>query len=201
MSRLSYRQYQRRTLLAITLYTAFMLVVWPSVHTIGSLPLKILLALAPLLPMFYVLAQLARLIRDSDELEQRTHLIGLGVATGVTAALSLLGGFLSIAQVLPLDGSVLIWVFPLMMACYGVTRWYVARTYGHDTACAEEGGFAPAGRLLLLALITGVAAVYGWRHDWDSFRIGLLCGMAGASALLGLLLGFVRWRSREQSGE
>jgi hypothetical protein len=196
MSRLTYRQYQRRTLFAITLYTVFMLSVWPIVHTVGSLPLKILLALAPLIPMFYVLAQLARLIRDSDELEQRTHLIALGVATGVTAALSLLGGFLSIAQVLPLDGSVLIWVFPLMMASYGITRWYVARAYGHDVACAGESGLAPAGRLLLLALITGVAALYAWRHDWDSFRTGLLCGMAGASAVLGLLLGMARWRSR-----
>ena len=198
MPRLSYRQYQRRNLLAITLYTVFMLSVWPIVHTVSSLPLKVLLALAPLLPMFYVLALMARRIRDSDELEQRTHLIGLGVATGVTAALSLLGGFLSIAQVLPLDGSVLIWVFPLMMVCYSATRWYVARGYGHDTACAGEDRSTRAGHLLLLALITGVAAVYGWRHGWDSFRIGLLCGMAAVLALAGLLLGLRLWRVRGQ---
>lgn len=201
MPRLSYRQYQRRNLLAITLYTVFMLSVWPIVHTVSSLPLKVLLALAPLLPMFYVLALMARRIRDSDELEQRTHLIGLGVATGVTAALSLLGGFLSIAQVLPLDGSVLIWAFPLMMVCYGVTRWYVARGYGHDTACASEDRYTRAGHLLLLALITGVAAVYGWRHGWDSFRISLLCGIAAVLALAGLLLGAGLWRGRGQADD
>lgn len=201
MPRLSYRQYQRRTLLAITLYTVFMLTVWPMVHTVGSLPLKVLLALAPVLPMFYVLAQMARRIRDSDELEQRTHLIGLGVATGVTAALSLLGGFLSIAQVLPLDGSVLIWVFPLMMVSYGVARWFVARSYGHDTACTGGDGLTRVGQLLLLALITGVVAIYAWRQGWEDFRVGLLLGMAATLALAGLFLGVGRWRARGQADD
>lgn len=196
MARLSHTQYARRSMAAMALYTAFMLSVWPMVHTVASLPLRVALAVAPLLPMFYVLAQMARRIRDSDELEQRTHLIGLGVATGVTAALSLLGGFLSIARVLPLDGSVLIWVFPLMVSCYGVTRWYVARSYGHDIACANERGLSPAARALLVAVIAGAAAAYGWQHGWDSFRLGMLCGMAGASLLGGLFLAAVRWRSR-----
>jgi hypothetical protein len=195
MSRLSYRQYQQRGLLAISLYTAFMLLIWPLVPTVGSLPLKVLLALAPLVPMFYVLAQIARRIRDSDELEQRTHLIALGVSTGVTAALSLLGGFLCIAKVLPFDGSVLIWIFPLMVTCYGITRWYVSRVYG-ATGCAQDGGVTRGARLLLLGMITTVAAVYGWRHDWDSFRVGLLSGIAAPSLVSGMLITFGRSRGR-----
>ncbi|MHA6206139.1 hypothetical protein ACXU4B_17060 [Dyella soli] len=196
MARLSYRQYQQRTLVAMAAYTAFMLLVWPAVRSAPSLPLKVLLALAPLVPMFYVLALLARRIRDSDELEQRTHLIALSVATGITAALSLLGGFLCIAGVVPIDGSVLIWVFPLMMFSYGGTRWYVSRAYGGDAGCADEGGMTRAARALWLGLITAVAALYGWRQGWDSFRVGLLAGMAAAFLLGGVLAAVVRWRTR-----
>ena len=106
MPRFQYKHYQRRLMLAMTGYVGFMLLVWPLARTVTSLPLKVLLALAPVLPMFYVIWLMARRIRDSDELEQRTHLIALGVATAAVGALSLVGGFLASAQVVQLDGSI-----------------------------------------------------------------------------------------------
>ncbi len=193
MARLSYRQYQQRTLLAMVLYTVFMLSVWPAVRTASSLPIKVLLSLAPLVPMFYVLVLMARRIRDSDELEQRTHLIALGVATGITAALSLLGGFLCIGGVVPLDGSVLIWVFPLMMVSYAATRSHVGRSYGLDTSCADEDRLTRAASFLLLGVIMAAAAFYIWRAGWDSFRVGLLVGMA-AALLVGGAWSFIAGR-------
>lgn len=201
MARLNYGQYQRRLLVAMALYTGFMLLVWPAVPTIANLPLKVLLALAPLVPMFYVLALLARRIRDSDELEQRTHLIALGVSTGVTAALSLLGGFLCIAHLVPLDGSVLIWVFPLMMICYGTTRWYVGRAYGLDTSCDDGDRTRSALHFVWLGVIMAVAAVYGWRHHWDDFRVGLLAGVACGLLLGGVVKGVLRKRSWQHADE
>lgn len=201
MARLNYRQYRQRMLAAMALYTGFMLLVWPAVPTMASLPLKALLALTPLVPMFYVLALLARRIRDSDELEQRTHLIALGVSTGVTAALSLLGGFLCIAHLVALDGSVLIWVFPVMMICYGATRWYVGRAYGLDTGCDEGDRATGAQYFVLLGIIMAVAAAYGWRHGWDDFRVGLLTGMAGALLLGGALKGLLRKRAWRHADE
>ncbi|WP_266183688.1 hypothetical protein [Dyella humicola] len=199
MPRLNYRRYQQRMLAAMAFYTGFMLLVWPSVRTVTGLPLKISLALAPLVPMFYVLMLLAQRIRDSDELEQRTHLIALGVSTGVTAALSLLGGFLCIAHLVPLDGSVLIWVFPLMMICYGASRWYVGRAYGLDTGCDGGERVASALRLMLLGAIVAVAAAYGWRHGWDDFRVGLLTGVGSGLLLGGMVKGVLRKRAAERS--
>lgn len=192
MARLSSKQYERRTLVAMAAYTVFMLWGWPVIRTIGSVPLKLLLALAPLAPMFYVLALMAQRIRDSDELEQRTHLVALGVATGVTAALSLAGGFLSIAGLVVLDGSVLIWVFPLMMATYGMARWQVGRRYGGGVGCDDDRP-GRAVRFLWLGGVIALVAGYGWLRHWDDFKVGMLCGL-GVSLLLAAALMALRRR-------
>lgn len=200
MARLSARQYQWRLLVTMMVYVGAMLLVWPAARSAARLPLKVVLAIAPLLPMFYALTLMARRIRDSDELEQRTHLIALGVATGLTAALSLLGGFLSAAGVLPLDGSILIWVFPFMMVCYGATRAHLTRTYGGEFGCDDGSHRAVALRLLLLAAMAGAVALYGWRHGWDDFRLGLACGTLVGLVLVALLKGLARRPPKEQAG-
>ncbi|MFC4525846.1 hypothetical protein ISN76_01200 [Dyella halodurans] len=198
MSRLNDQRYRQRLLAAMAFYMGVMLLAWPYVRTVSGLPLKISLALAPLVPMFYVLMLLARRIRDSDELEQRTHLIALGVSSGVTAALSLLGGFLCSAHLVPLDGAVLIWVFPLMMICYSVTRWHVGRAYGLDVYCDDDNPITGALRFALLGAFAAITAAYGWRHGWDDFRVGLLAGLAGGLLLGGVVKGVMRERGAER---
>lgn len=200
MPRLSHKQYQRRSLLAMTAYVAVMLGVWPLVRTAAGLPLKVLLALAPVLPMLYVTALLARRIRDSDELEQRTHLIALGVATGVVGALSMIGGFLATAQVWHLDGTILIWVFPVLMFCYGITRWWVARRYGASLSCDGESRVPLYVRFLLMAIVMGAVA-WWFRRSLDDGSLGTLCGMAAGLAMLGVAFGIARWHRRWHQGE
>lgn len=195
MPRFQYKHYQRHLMSAMTVYVGFMLLVWPLARTVTSLPLKVLLALAPVLPMFYVIWLMARRIRDSDELEQRTHLIALGVATAVVGALSLVGGFLASAHVVQLDGSILIWVFPVMMLSYGATRWWVARRYGVSLACSDESGVPMYLRFLLVAIAIAAIGAVCWSSLDDGSR-GLLCGMAGAFALLAVVLGIARWHAR-----
>jgi hypothetical protein len=200
MPRLSHKQYQRQSMLAMIAYVAVMLGVWPLVRTVTGLPLKVLLALAPVLPMLYMIALMARRIRDSDELEQRTHLIALGAATGVVGALSMIGGFLASAQVWSMDGTILIWVFPALLCCYGVTRAWVARRYGVSLSCDEESRVPLYQRFLLMAVMVGVAA--WWFHrSLDDRRLGLLCGMAAGFAVLGLIFGIARWRRRHHAEE
>ncbi|HEY8682402.1 MAG TPA: hypothetical protein VIM06_04465 [Rhodanobacter sp.] len=200
MPRLSNKQYQRQSMLAMAAYVAVMLGVWPLVRTVTGVPLKVLLALAPVLPMLYVIALMARRIRDSDELEQRMHLIALGVATGLVGALSMIGGFLASAQVWHLDGAILIWVFPALMFCYGITRWWVARRYGVSLACDGESRVPLHLRFLLMAIVTGVAA-WWFRRSPDDRSLGMLCGMAAGFAVLGVVLGIVHWRRRQHHGE
>jgi hypothetical protein len=199
MPRLSHKQYQRQSMLAMTAYVAVMLGVWPLVRTVTGLPLKVLLALAPVLPMLYMIALMARRIRDSDELEQRTHLIALGAATGLVGALSIIGGFLASAQVWRVDGTILIWVFPALMFGYGITRWWVASRYGVSLSCEDESRVPLYQRFLLMAVVLGVAA-WWFRRSLDDRGLGTLCGIAAGFAALGLMVGIARWRRRHRHG-
>ncbi|WP_426701125.1 hypothetical protein ACPPVV_17410 [Rhodanobacter sp. Col0626] len=199
MPRFRYKHYQQRLMLAMTVYVAFMLLVWPLVRTTTSVPLKLLLALAPVVPMLYVIGLMVRRIRDSDELEQRTHLIALGVATAVVGTLSLVGGFLASAQVLQMDGSILIWVFPLLMFCYGTTRWWVAQRYGISLSCSDENGVPMYLRFLLVAIVMAAIAAVCWRSLDDGGR-GVLCGMSSSFVLIAAALAAARRHARRHQG-
>jgi hypothetical protein len=198
MSRLSEKQYTSRVLVAMVFYTGFMLLAWPLVRTTTSVPLKVCLALAPVVPMLYVIGLMFRRIRESDELEQRMHLVGLGVATALVGALSLIGGFLSAAGLLKLDGSVLIWVFPITVICYGFTRWWVSRRYGAEAACDDDAA-VPRYIWFLLGGCIGLAMAWFCRHSLDDTSLGFLCGAGAGFLCMGLAGGFARWQRRRQS--
>jgi hypothetical protein len=199
MKRLTERQYQRRASATMVLYVVAMLVVWPLAKGAPQLWLKALLTLVPALPMLYVIALLARRIADSDELEQRTHLVALGVATGLTGALSLVAGLLAASGAVTLDGTVLIWVFPLMTMVYGITRWWVmTRRYGGSMACDGSAGWweMPSRLLLAAALLALVVLVVWWRGRLDAFNAGALSGMIVSLVGLAALSAWRGWRRR-----
>jgi hypothetical protein len=200
MPQFSQKQYEGRVLVAMALYTLCMLVEWPLVRTAASLPLKCLLALVPVLPMIYVIVLMARRIRDSDELERQMHLIGLGISTALVGAASLVGGFLSIANVLKLDGSILIWVFPGLMFCYGLARWQVARRYGMGAFCESDAG---AAKYALFVLAGGALLLVAWlgRAGLDDVRMGFLCGAGTGLMALGAAFFVVQRRRRARGGE
>ena len=200
MPRFSQKQYEGRVLVAMALYTLCMLVEWPLVRTVVTLPLKCLLALVPVLPMIYVIVLMARRIRESDELERQMHLIGLGISTAVVGAASLIGGFLSVANVLKLDGSILIWVFPGLMFCYGLARWQVARRYGAGAFCESDAGSA---KYALFVLAGGVLLLVAWlgRAHLDDVRLGFLCGVGMGLMALGAAFFIAQRRRRARGGE
>lgn len=198
MSRLFNRQYQWQTMLAMTVYVAVLLLVWPLARTVDSLLLKLLFALTPMVPMLYLFVLMARRIRDSDELEQRMHLIALGVASVVVGALSLVGGFLAAAHVLKLDGSILIWVFPVMLASYGMARSIVVRRYGGDMFACEEAGLSMHVRALLVGLLMAGIALFAYLKR-DERAWGMLAGMACVFVVVGVARWIGQWRKRAAS--
>jgi hypothetical protein len=129
MSRYTQTQYRRHMLVLMAIYVGLMLFAWPYVHT-ASLPLRLALALAPVLPVVAVIVLMAKRVMHSDELEQRVHMVALSVATGLVGVLSLLGGFLCAAGLLAFSGDVLVWVVPLLCVAYGGMRWWLGRRYG-----------------------------------------------------------------------
>lgn len=127
MARLSKRRYNLEVAALMLVYVALMVFEWPLVAEAGGPALRILLALLPAVPVVAVIALAARLVMHGDELEQRLHLIALGVAVGVVSAASIVGGFLAIARVWAVGGDILIWIFPALCAVYGVARIALAR--------------------------------------------------------------------------
>jgi hypothetical protein len=201
MPRFNETRYRRQLSVAMVVYMAAMLLVWPLSRTAASVPLKVLLAVVPVLPMPYVIALMARRIGASDEFEQRVHLVALGAATALLGALSLVGGFLAAAGVLALDGSILIWVFPVTMFGYGAARWWLlVRHYGGSASCEGSLGW----RLLLLAaLALRVLGVAWWHGRLGAFEAGLLAGLlVGLVPAVLVMLAILLWRRlRRASGQ
>lgn len=195
MSRLNQKRYEWQVMAAMAIYVAVLLLVWPMARTATYVPVKWLLALAPVLPMLCLIVLMARRIRDSDELEQRTHLVALGASTAVVGALSLIGGFLATAKVLALDGTILIWVFPAIMACYGVTRWWAVRHYGGNLSCDADSGIPTYGRLIMMAVMMGAVGMFSYFRN-DAQTAGIFVGMAAAFTLFAVIKGVGYWRRR-----
>ncbi|HEX7732637.1 MAG TPA: hypothetical protein VF415_08320 [Rhodanobacter sp.] len=191
MPRLTNKRYQQQLMLTMAVYMVVLLAASSLVHAVASLPLKALLAVAPVLPMLYVIALIWRRIRDSDELEQRMHLVALGVAAALVSALSMVGGFLAADGVLDLGGSVLIWVFPVLMFGYGTASRWVARHYGMDSMCAGEGAEWLPWYFLGIGVLMGLFALYQWwRHDGH--------GTAAFAFTACLFVAMAAWARRRQ---
>ena len=124
MTRFSNKQYGRRVDVAMAIYVVLLLTLLPYAALRRICRCRLLYALLPLVPMFYVIWLMAKRIWQSDELEQRLHLIGLGVATAVVAVFSLVSGFLARRQsaVTGSAAMILIWIFPILMLVYGAVR-------------------------------------------------------------------------------
>lgn len=197
MRRLSARQYQRQVAVTMALYVAAMLVVWPMAKAAPDLWEKAALTLVPALPMLYVVGLMAWKIATSDELEQRTHLIALGAATAITASSSLVGGLLATSGALRLDGTILLWVFPVIMFSYGITHWLVTRRYGGSFGCDDAQGGATPLYLLAVAALLAIATLVGWwRGRMDDFTLGLMSGTVVGFVVLAAVVAWHRWRRR-----
>ena len=198
MSRSIHQRYQREFWPAMAAYMAIMFLLWPLLPQVHNELLKIALAVLPVLPVLFVVRAMVRLVLGSDELEQRIHLIGLAIAATVVSTLSLVGGFLAAADVIKLDGAILIWVWPILVVVYAAGRGWASRRYGGDVMC--NSGIAWHWRVLLAALVFAAIAGLG-RHQLLDYQLGMLCGMSVALAAWALVLGVLHWRKRRHGGD
>ena len=188
-----HQRYAREFWPAMAAYVAVMFLLWPLLPQVHSEWLKIALALLPVVPVLFAVRAMVRLVLGSDELEQRIHLIGLAIAATVVSTLSMAGGFLTAANVIKLDGSILLWVWPTLVVLYSVGRSWASRRYGGDGDLVCNDGFAWHWRLLLLALALAAVAWLG-RNLLVDYQLGMLCGMGVALGAWGLILAVAQWR-------
>lgn len=130
MPRITASPHRRRVFALMLVYLLLMYLLWPQVRTTNSVALKAALALLPIVPMAASLWLLAMDVVGGDELQQRVHLIALGVAGGITGAATFIAGFLCAAGVLALGGDDLMFVLPGMALAYAAANWLVGRRYG-----------------------------------------------------------------------
>jgi hypothetical protein len=110
------RAYTRELGLAMA---AYVIVVLASVRLVGGLeqPIKTLVALAPLVPAALALVAYLRFLSRMDELGRRIQLEALAFGFGAAGMLTFAYGFLENAGFPQLS---YIWVFPLMIALWGI---------------------------------------------------------------------------------
>lgn len=115
---------------AVAAFQLIMVFVWPLLAHFHTTAARIAMALLPVVPLVFVVRALLVWVRNSDELQQRLHLIALSISSALVALLSITAGLLAAAKVVPLNGTALLWVFPLMMLSFGAARWWAERYYG-----------------------------------------------------------------------
>jgi hypothetical protein len=116
IQRTAARAYTRELGLAMA---AYVLVVLVSIKLVGGLdqPTKTLVALTPVVPAGFALFAYLRFLSRMDELGRRIQLEALAFGFGAAGMLTFAYGFLENAGFPQLS---YIWVFPLMIALWGI---------------------------------------------------------------------------------
>lgn len=126
------QRYRREMLSALAVYMVIMLLVWPMAGHVDTPLLRTLIAVTPVLPFAAVLRAIVRHVRDSDEFQRRLHLEALAISAAVVSLLTMTTGFLVAAKVFTLNGTVLLWVFPVLAGLFGFLRCRLARRYSRE---------------------------------------------------------------------
>lgn len=199
MARSNRRSYDLRIMLAMAVYVTVFLMFWPLVRSATDPLAKFAYALTPVPPLLYVIWVMALRILRSDELQQRQHLIGLGVATLVVSIVSIVAGFLAAADLLALDTTsiILVWIFPLMIIAYSVARGYAARRYGGSAICDDDERMPAYQRFLFGAAISLFIAAIVYLRNGAHPAVDIIVAMALVQIIAATLFG-VRYARRER---
>ncbi len=121
------KRYVRQFSLAMFVYVV---AIFLSVSLVEQTPtnsvLRFLLAVVPIVPVFFVLGAFLGYLAGVDELQQRIQLQAIGFAAGATSMLSFAYGLLENAGLPHLS---LVYIFPAMVALWGLSLPYFSRRY------------------------------------------------------------------------
>ena len=104
----AYREYRRRMWPAMLIYMALVFgSTWMLKNTVQPVAFRALIAIAPALPIFFVMLVFLRYLRTVDEMQRRIEMEAVGIAALVVSQIYLAGGFLQLvahgAGVLSID--------------------------------------------------------------------------------------------------
>ena len=125
-----HRRYLREFLPAMAAYVVvLMLSIWALIH-VEATALRVLLALAPVVPVALAGRAILRFVRDCDELQQKILLEAFALAALALTLGSFSLGLLVSARVLPMRADMaLIMVLPTYCLLYGLFACLARRRY------------------------------------------------------------------------
>ncbi len=125
-----HRRYTRELMVSMMVYVLVLFASLWLLKRVDTLPLRAMLALAPILPIGFAVRAMVRYVRDTDEMQRRIELEAISIATIFVSMLYMTGGFLQLAKVIDIPaGVVMIWMFPLVSFSYGIAKAVVSRRY------------------------------------------------------------------------
>lgn len=87
---------------------------------------QIVITLAPVVPITFAMIAFMRFLMDSDELQQRIHLLAIAFAALMTSLITFSYGFL---ELIGLPKFPILFIFPMMVAIWGLSLIYFMRKY------------------------------------------------------------------------
>lgn len=109
----------------ITYLVTIFAAVW-LIDQVDNVLLRALIAIVPVLPLLFGVLAYVRYLSKIDELQQRIQLQAVSFAAGATGLLTFTYGLLENAGLPALS---LTYVFPLMIALWGLATWAFGRSY------------------------------------------------------------------------
>lgn len=127
----AHRRYLREFFPPMGAYVLLLFCSQAMLHHLHALPLKVLAALLPVVPIVAVVRAMVRLMMASDEMVKRMQLEAISIASLSVGLLSFAAAFMHAAGLLPVD-NLLMLVLPSMFAAYGLAMLWVKRRYGGE---------------------------------------------------------------------
>lgn len=121
------KRYVREFLLSIVAYALILLASIYAIQNIAMAKLlQIIVAVAPAIPVAFVLGAVLRLLKDSDELQQRVNMLAIAFSAVLTGLLTFSYGFLENIGFPKLPTFA---VFPTLFVLWGIGLGYFTRRY------------------------------------------------------------------------
>jgi heme/copper-type cytochrome/quinol oxidase subunit 4 len=121
------KRYIREFLLSIVAYALILIASILAIQNIEmAKPLQVIVTLAPIIPVAFVLVVILRLLRDSDELQQRVNMLAITFSAVLTGLLTFSYGFLENIGFPKLPTFA---IFPMLFVLWGIGLGYFTRRY------------------------------------------------------------------------
>jgi len=123
---LNSKQYYYEFGLSMFLYTISIFVSVTFVVTHPESPWRLWVSLLPVLPSVLAVSAVIRELRKLDELQQRIQMMSFAISFAIVGIATFTYGFLENVGFPPIP---MLWIFPFMIATWGVTTAIVARRF------------------------------------------------------------------------